>query len=224
MALWKWNGYEYLKAPLHSVSTGNLKAMLYGTGESLKEADKSPKGYMRFCINYAYKEVDPHYFIGMDDPNKFGRELMEMPFRKVFSGGYANIKVDGIAAKEYPETYFADIQSDSRGSIFFNRGVDCNFFFSKKTMFVALHLIMYMGFKHIAFSGVDLGGDYFYNQKLNDAEKKTLEEEFIFMKWFAEACPKANVTLENTSKVSRLNEILKPGAGKDAVPNVSPSE
>ena len=221
MALWKWDGYEYLKAAWHSTETGNLKAMIYGTGESLKEADKTPKGFMRFCINHAYKEVEPHIFIGMDDPTKFGRELLEMPFRKVFRGAYASILVDGIAAREYPETYFADVQSDSRGTIFFNRGPDCNFFFSKKTMIVTLHLALYMGFKHIAFSGVDFGGDYFYNQKLTPMEVQTLNEEFEFMKWFAQYCVKAGITLENTSSKSRLKEIMKTtGVSDNAVPDV----
>lgn len=213
MALWTWTGTSWAKCPWHSLSKGNLKAVIYGSGESLKEVDKAPAGYMRIVQNWAVKEVEPHIWIGMDKPETFGRELMDTPFRKVFRGSYAGELVDGIPAKEYPETYFIDVKQQDRGAVFHNRGLDCQFYWNKNTMQVAIHLALWMGFKHLAFAGVDLRGNYVDGRELTAKEKadteRLLKEEFEWMKWFKMCSGFGNIKLENMSGKGRLNEIIK---------------
>lgn len=212
MALWKWTGSSYDKAPWHSLSKGKLKAMIYGSGKSLNDANPSPDGYMRFTINHAYLKVEPHVFIAMDE-DFMKADFMNKPFAKVFRGNHCEYLVDGeTKAKEFPETYFADvIDGGLQSSIFYNRGIDTQFYFARKTLIVTIHLALYMGFKHIAFSGCDFGGEYFDKQYgvMTERENRTLNEEFEFMKWFVPTCKTMGITLENTSKISRLNELIK---------------
>ena len=213
IALWTWSGMNWSKCPWHAEDKGNLKAVIYGSGESLKEVDKFPKGYMRIVQNKAVSEVEPHIWIGMDEPEAdFGRELMESPFRKVFRGNYAGMLVDGIPAKEYPETYFIDVKPQNKSVVFGNRGLDCSFYWNKNTMQVTIHLALWMGFKTIAFAGVDLGGSYFDKRKLSKKRKantdRLLKQQFEWMKWFVKACKRAGITLENMSENSRLKEII----------------
>jgi hypothetical protein len=192
---------------------GNLKAVIYGSGKSLRNADKNPEGCMRIVQNWAFKEIEPHIWIGMDEPQTFGIELMNTPYRKVFRGNYAGLKVNGIPAKEYPETYFIDVKPQDRKSVFKNKGLDCQFYWNKNTMQVAIHLALWMGFKHLAFSGIDLKGHYHDGRKLSPEKenemKRLLNEEFEWLKWFWMCAVYSGIKLENMSKNSRLNEIIK---------------
>jgi len=211
MALWTWVGTHYEKCPWYSLSKGMLPAVLYGAGQSLNTADIVEQGAFSVVQNWAVKKVEPHIWIGMDKPELFGKQHMDTPFRKIFRGSYADEKVAGIPAKEYPETYFIDVEPQDKSVLFFNRGLDCKFFWGKNTMTVALHLILWMGFKHIIFSGIDLCGDYFDNRILDDKLKletdRLLLEELSFMKWFSNIANKQGILLENRSDISRLKEI-----------------
>jgi hypothetical protein len=211
MSLWKWTGTNFEKCPWHNTNN-RLKAVLYGSGTSLLYADKEPEGSVKFVQNRAHETVDPDIWIGMDLPENFKDDLFDTPFRKIFRGNYANIKHNGIPLKEYPETYFIDATSKKSEDIFFNRGLETQFYFPKHTMGTALHLILWMGFKHIVFSGIDLQGDYADKRKMSpekaDETKRLLDEEFLFMSWFIPAAINAGIKIENTSEKSRLKEIL----------------
>jgi len=70
-----------------------------------------------------------------------------------------------------------------------------------------------MGFKHIVFSGIDLQGiNYADGRKLTKAKQeeipRLLNQEFEWMKTFVESANKYGVKLENTSKTSRLKELM----------------
>lgn len=212
MAIWKWTGVGYEKCPWFSTSTGSLKAMLYGSAMSLHDSDKAPNGYMRIVQNRSFKLVEPHIWIGMDEPSVFGKELLDTPYRKVFRGNHSQCLVNGVKAREYPETYWMDVNDTKRESIFFNRGLDCQFFWNKNTMQTALHMILWMGFKSIGFSGIDLGGKYFDDRKLTDQQIEEtnllLHQEFEFMRWFCEICNNQSISLSCFSKKSRLSELM----------------
>jgi hypothetical protein len=211
MALWTWVGTHYEKCPWYALSKGVLPAVLYGAGQSLNSADPIETGALRVVQNWAVKKVEPHIWIGMDDPNLFGKQYMDTPFRKVLRGSFADVRVDGIPAKEYPETYFIDVEVQDKAAIFFNRGLDCKFYWGKNTMSVALHMLLWMGFKHIIFSGIDLCGAYFDNKqmdaKLKEDTDRLLAEEFTFMTWFAAVAKQQGIKLVNRSDASRLKEI-----------------
>lgn len=211
MALWTWVGTNYEKCPWHALSKRAVPAVLYGAGASLNTANVVEKGALRIVQNWAVKRVEPHIWIGMDDPNVFGAEHMDTPFRKVFRGTFADTRVNGIPAKEYPETYFIDVAPQDRSVLFFNKGIDCKFFWGKNTMTVALHMLLWMGYKHIIFSGIDLCGTYFDNRTMDDKLKsetdRLLIEELDFMRWFADVAEQQGIILENRSDSSRLKEI-----------------
>lgn len=188
------------------------KAMIYGCGESVKDADTSPEGYTKIVQNYSHNIIQPDIWIGMDKPEAFGRKLLDTPYKKVFRGNYANMLVDGIPACEFPETYWIDVSKQKRASVLYNKGINCPFYWNQNTFQVAIHLALWMGFKTLAFAGIDLQGKYFDNRKLTKQQVARTElllvEEFNWMKWFAECAKKLGITLENMSLTSRLTEII----------------
>jgi hypothetical protein len=211
MAIWTWSGLNWEKCPWHNLDKGNLKAMIYGCGPSLNTAPKTPEGYFRIVQNMGFKSVEPHVWLGMDDPDFWDQDFFNSPFRKVLRGSFGGAEAKGQPVKDFPETYFIDVKAQSRDSVFLNRGLDCQFYWNKNTMQVAIHLALYMGFKTIAFAGIDLQGDYFDKRELSDSKRaelnQLLKEEFTWLKWFAEVTEKTGITLENYSENSRLNEI-----------------
>jgi len=214
MALWKWTGTNFEKCAWYSTNMHNLKAMIYGCASSLKEAPVNPKGYLRIVQNMGYKVIEPHIWIGMDEPEWFGPEFSEMPYRKVWRGNYAGNLVANIPAKEYPEMYFMDVVKQDRHELFYRKGLDCQFVWVGNTMVAAIHLALWMGFKTIGFAGIDLQGMYFDDKDstLTEQEKintkRLLEEEFEFMTWLVGCGRATGITFENYSKTSRLSEIM----------------
>jgi hypothetical protein len=120
--------------------------------------------------------------------------------------------VDGIATREYPGTYFIDVVPQERDALFNNKGLDAQFYWTKNTMVVALQMLMWMGFSHIGFSGIDLHGSYFDGRELSLKFKADTElllrEEYEFMRWFVPEAQKRGMTLENHSSSSRLKDLM----------------
>ena len=212
MSLWGWNGADFEKQGWHSLQRRG-RAVLYGCAPSLKDADKVEEGAMRFVQNHAYKEVDPHIWIGMDKPAFFGEELLDLPCRKIFRVTHGKETVGGRNAYEWGDVYFADIVVAPRSHIWFGRGIDTGFLWMSNTMTVALHIILWMGFKEIVFSGIELGGEYFDDRKLSAADKdkikKLFDLEFEFMTWFSCIAREQGIKLVNRSKTSRLAAIME---------------
>jgi len=213
MAIWTWTGTRYEKCPWHKTNISHLKAMIYGCGTSLNTANVAPSGYFRIVQNKAYERVVPHVWVGLDTPDIFSKEHTASAYRKVYRGNHGLELVDGIPAREYPETYFADVVPLPKEEIFTQKGLNCQFVWQKNTLTVAIQLAIYMGFKTIGFTGIDLQGDYFDNRTLTDAEQKKIDmllaEEFEFMKWLCSAASLSGIALENHSPNSRLCEIMK---------------
>ena len=212
MALWGWNGAEYEKQPWHKLSRPG-RAVLYGCGSSLTEADVIEQGSVRFVQNHAFKKVEPHIWIGMDKPSFFGEELLDLPCRKIFRGPHAGERIGDKLARDYGEVYWADISQTNKSHIWFERGLDTRFLWTNNTMTVALHIILWMGFKEIVFSGIELGGEYFDDRKLSAADKdkikKLFDLEFGFMTWFSCIAREQGIKLVNRSKTSRLAAIME---------------
>ena len=212
MALWSWSGAEWDKALWHKLHRPD-RAVLYGCGPSLADADPIEKGAVRFVQNHAFRKVDPHIWIGMDKPDDFGADLLAVPCRKVFRGNYSMEPLAGKLARDFGDVYFADVAEMPKSQIWFGRGPDIKFLWTKNTMTVALHMILWMGFREIVFSGIDLGGHYFDNRELTGAQKAKLDqlfnEEYSFLQWFAETAKANDVRLINRSKTSRLADIME---------------
>ena len=214
MSIWKWKNNKYEKVQWFG-KPRTEKAVIYGSAMSLLDADKEPENAVKFVQNMAYKTVTPDIWVGMDLPEVFGKELLDTPFPKVLRCNYANEKCNGIPAKEYPETYFMDVVPGLKAELMFRLppSLGTIFYFNWNTMQVALHLILWMGFKHIVFSGIDLQGiGYADGRKLTKAKQeeipRLLNQEFEWMKTFVESANKYGVKLENTSETSRLKELM----------------
>jgi hypothetical protein len=208
MALWRYNDLGWEKTSWAKM-TRTSSAVLYGSGESLNSADLEEKGSMRFVQNKAWKQVEPHVWIGMDVPSTFEDELFtSTQFRKVLRGNHTNELVNGVEVKDLDEVYFADLVEKDRGAIWTERGMDTKFCWLGNTMAVSLHIILWMGFKEIIFSGIDLGGKYCDGRDVIPKVKRLMEEEYVFMKWFTEVAKKNGVKLINRSPTSRLKDLM----------------
>lgn len=211
MALWYWNGAAMSRADWHRLRRPE-RAVLYGAGESLNDADPAEKGAVRFVQNHAYKVVTPHYWVAMDKLEYFEPAAPRQQCMKVLRGPYCDETVDGQLAKEYPDTYWADIASEGRDMVWFERGAHTRFFWDAHTLGVALHLILYMGFRSIAFAGIDLRGEYFDRREVSPEDRALNERlwprELEFLSWFAGVAKTEGIELVNRSPGSRLEEIM----------------
>lgn len=213
MALWKYNGCGHVMVPFNAPPHNGV-ALLMGTGKSLNTIsdDDIPGNVVKFGLNHSFRAIRPDIFLALDEPAYFGKDVAEAPYIKVFRGNHADVLVDGIASKKYFNTYFADMEVGNREKVFSFNGIETKFWWNKSTFYFALHFIYWMGFRKIAFIGVDMKGDYFDSRTLSVEEEKDnrnyLEQNFEFMKWYAEAAGNFGMKLVTCSKDSRLNEIM----------------
>jgi hypothetical protein len=212
MAIWIHNGADWDKLPLHRLSRPGT-AVLYGCAPSLNEADLIEEGCTRFVQNWSFRKVEPHVWVGMDKPSDFGVELMNKPYLKIFRGSFARDIVDGIPACDYGMSAFADVSLGNKSDIWFRRGVNTSFVWQSNTLTIALHLILWMGFRTIVFSGIDLQGEYFDNRTLDNVQRdrinKLFEIEYNFLCDFASIAKTQDIRLINRSKKSRLSNIME---------------
>lgn len=214
MSLWRWSGNKYEKVDWHCLAS-RMPATLFGSGQSLNDANLVAPGTVRFVQNRGWAKVDPHIWCGLDDPGLFGRELLDTPFRKVFRGNHAEHLVDGIRAREYPETYWADVEAMPLENILLSRTADTKFIWQKNTMYFTLHMMVWMGYRDIRLAGIDLHGHYYdlsdtldtYSVANRKRIHQLMDEQFKFFQWFAPAAASVGIKLTNLSPGSRLAKI-----------------
>ena len=116
-----------------------------------------------------------------------------------------------ILENDCPETYFADVKEMPRDAIFQANHNDTDFIWCKNTLMFSLQFLLWLGYRTIIFSGVELKGQYFADFNQTEENKilvaKLLLQEFDHMAWFAQAARMAGIKLYNTSPTSRLTEI-----------------
>jgi len=219
MALWTWNSTNWEKATWQRLARTE-PVVIYGCAPSLDTADKEEKGCFRIVQNEGYKKVEPHILVAMDAPEKF-EETYTLPCKKVFRGDFNKARDSkGRMVKTYSEVYFADIGKGSPIDVFFRRDADTRFLWQNNTLTVSVHLAIWMGFRKIIFSGIDLSRERFsegekaVDKKQEDSRARLRDQEFAFLSWFAESAASVGIELVNRSETSRLKEIMKTEVSK----------
>jgi hypothetical protein len=212
MAIWTHTGTEVVKVPWHRIGRPD-RAILYGCGPSLNEAQQKKIG-TRFVQNHGYKVVRPDYWIGMDQPEAFGADLLTFSCPKIFRGNFSRKPLLGRETFELPNSFFMDVEPGDLRDVFQRqRDINTKFVWAKNTMVSALHLIIWMGFKDILFCGIDLQGPYFDNRELDgwheESVRTLLGQELQFLEQFAVTCRIAGIKLRNGSPKSKLAEFME---------------
>jgi len=212
MPLWTYTGVKFEKCPWQRISRPD-KAMLYGCGQSLLTAPSTPNA-VRFVQNHAHRIVTPHVWTALDKPEAFTDCLRKPGFPKVMRGNFSSDLSGGIPARDWPDTYFADVAEGSFDLMFFgDSGIDAKFVWAKNTMATTLHIMLWMGFRDIVFAGVDLHGSYFDGRILTNEQEESQarlhDQEFVWLKQFADCCRRRVIQLRTVDASSRLAEIME---------------
>jgi len=226
MALWRWTPPpkpHWVKCPWHKQGKWPrpARAVIYGSGQSLISAPV-PEDAFRIVFNRAWQVVEPHLWVGLDRPAIFDSpngHLSATTFPKVYRGffsSYPALPGDSTQlARDIPCAHFADTATGDRDEIFANHGLDQTFLWTENTMHFAIQIALWMGFRDLAFAGIDLHGRYFsreIQQRLTlrqiKASNQLLVEEF---RWFKRFIPEANrrgIRISCLSPGSKLMELL----------------
>jgi hypothetical protein len=193
-------------------------AYLYLPGPSLSliDFDVRVEGTMAFGVNTSYPRVKPNMWIGMDKPECYDARLLWEAFPKIFRGSYYKLMNHSRPLKDYPQTYFADVQKPEKGirDMFLLKKDQIYFSWFKHTLGVALHVILWMGAKKIHFVGCDLGGnkDYYDDRVLTDTQRKYNRELYsqqkVFLKEFSVIAKEFNIECISCTDNSPINEFM----------------
>ena len=228
MALWYNTGNGWSKTTL-AYKNHNCSAFLICGGPSLKKVDPSLlKGPNRvvFCINNTYPYVIPDWWIGMDDPKCYHRDIFHQPFPKIMRGGYQNrITEQGMIYNKFYNLYYADTKATKEfNDTFTLRNHDINFVWHWSTIATALHIIIWMGFHNIYLFGNDLNNKknhYFDDVVLNEANAKNninfYDKVYEYLKKFKTAGKGFNINLHSCSEDSRCHDYLEYFDYKDVI-------
>jgi hypothetical protein len=209
MGLWAWDGEEWRKQCWCRDERPG-RCVIYGSGPSLKTAPNIP-GAFRLVQNHAARFVEPHLWVGLDDPALYDY-IAYAPFRRVYRGNYADNLVDGIPARRLPDSYFADVKEMSPISIFEQKGIDAAFMWNKNTLAFAVQMALWLGFRVVSFAGIDLKGAYADGRELSEVDRldceKLWDEQLAFMKWLAERASARQIRVTCLSPESRLATVM----------------
>lgn len=193
-------------------------AYLYLPGPSLSQVDFDVRveGTTAFAVNTAYPRIKPHYWIGMDKPGCYDSRLLYESFPKIIRGTYFKHSYRDRLLRDYPFTYFADIQKPVKGieDIFTVKKDDLFFAWFNHTLGVALNFIVWMGAKKIHFVGCNLGGtkDYHDDRVLTDVQRKhnrlLYNQQKTFLKEFTALGKKYGVMCISCTDDSPINEFM----------------
>ena len=216
MSIWYYDSIP--KKQSFRRGTMGLDAYLYLPGPSLAQitTDVRVEGTMAFAINTAYPKVKPHVWVGMDKPDCYDHRLINEAFTKVFRGTYFNLTNNGKMLKQYPQTYFADVEKPSHGieEMFLNKSEDIFLSWFKHTLGVVLHLMVYMGAQKIHFVGCDLGGksDYYDDRVLSNSQReynrRLYNQQKTFIQEFCQLSSKYGVECISCTQSSPINEFM----------------
>ena len=231
MALWYHTGNGWTKNTL-AYRSHNCSAFLVCGGPSLKKIDPSLlKGPNRivFCLNNTYPYVTPDWWIGVDDPQCYHRDIFHQPFPKIMRGGYQNrITEEGLIYNKFYNLYYADTKKpDNFDDTFTSRNHDIDFVWHWSSIATALHIIVWMGCENIYLFGNDLNNkknDYFDSVKLNkennDHNSRFYDKVYEYLKLFKERGGEYNINLYSCSEGSRSHDYLEYFDYKDVIYNL----
>lgn len=219
MSLWYHTGNGWTKHTL-AYRNHNCAAFICCGGPSLKKIDPQKlKGPNRivFGLNNVYPYIIPDYWIGMDDPKCYHRDIFYQPFPKIMRGGYQNRTIEnGLIYKNF-NTFFADCsKAKDFDDTFTRRSHETSFVWHWSTISTALHIAVWMGCTNLYLFGNDLNNtesDYFDSVQLNADNKqwntKFYNEVYEYLKHFKTRGKKYGINLYSCSEGSRAHDFLE---------------
>jgi|GEM_PF-1740590 len=156
----------------------NQDAFLYCPGPSLANTIEGQNlravGAFTCVVNTAYPTVEPDLWVCMDGAQCYDRSVWMRNFRKVIGTKYLNDSVAGRRLWSYPDVFFAEGHDGGLQEMFARSDANAPFLWRGNVFWIALHMLVWMGFKRIHLVGCDFGGakDYFHDLKLNDVQRK----------------------------------------------------
>jgi hypothetical protein len=218
MTLWVHDGEQWHKTPTARTAS-NLDAYLCCPGPGLADVDPAKlrrPGVFVMGVNTSYPKIKPDMWVGMDRPQCFPLELFSEPFIKVLSAGMKHELVNGVPILRYHNTLFADPQKKDDGvdSIFTLKNHNDPFIWTGNTIAVALHILVWMGFRRIHFVGCNLGGDkdYHDDRVLSDENRarnrRMYDQVYEEIKRIAELGAMNGIEFVSCTEESRLNDFL----------------
>lgn len=152
MSIFQHNGKGWDKIPM-ARDNNPLDAFLCCPGPSLIDIPRH-HGRTVYAINTAYPKIQPDVWIGMDRVACYDSRLWGESFMKILRW----IPGDTQRAESLPNTFFAGVEYAKAEEMFARRGNATRFVWTKSTLMLALHFIIWRGHKRIYFVGCDMGG------------------------------------------------------------------
>ena len=211
--IWYWSGKGWTK---HSSAKWDARApaVLACPGPSLASTE-IPRGYYTLAVNTAYPTVQPDAWIGMDEAWCYDPNLLDEVFPKYSRGTYAEMMHGAQKVKETPSSYFLDIDKVPAGKTMLDlRAHDTKFAWHHHTLGVALHLLIWQGYRTIYLAGCDLGGDqdYCHDLTLSDAHRernrRLYRNQIIFISKLARAAKAHGIQIISATPNSPINKEI----------------
>jgi len=216
-----WNGNKWSFSGFHREPNSNKnRAILVCGGPSLSTIDVSKlrgPGKAVFGLNNTYPYVVPDYWIGMDDPRCYDRNVLFEGFPKFLRGGLADRNFQGVDPKELHNVHFINCKSGPQEEIFARaKYASKTFIWQNNVMAVAMNLLLAMGFKEIYIIGCDFDNskqDYFEGDvKLGDKAKerntRLYGNLYNWLRWLTDECAKKDIKLHTLSKESKISKFM----------------
>jgi hypothetical protein len=141
------------------------------------------------------------------------------PFLKVFRAGYAKANIGNgrmTLDSMYNTRFIVCDESKGPDSIFQEHPMDTFSFHNRSTFIVALHFMVWCGFKKILLAGVDLDNtarDYSHSMELspehNARNALGMSNQFKFLEACVGIAPKYKVQFVSVSPNSKINNIME---------------
>jgi hypothetical protein len=213
-----YSGDTFIQTSFYQEHT-DFHANLVCPGPSLKDIDVDKlhgTGLFVMALNTAYPTVKrPDMFLGMDSPSCYEPDLYWQSFTKITGGLFTDAVLFNKKIRDCKNTYFLAGDTEATIEDMFKNEIDTKFYWHKCSMFLALHFLLYMGFKRINLVGVDLGGDSDYHdgrtlepyqKKIN---KEKYQETYDNLVKFAELAKEKGIEVISCSKNSKANDFLE---------------
>lgn len=217
MSLWYDFGGSWAKTSFARNRLG-LDVYLCCPGPSLKQVNESDlhvPGAFVVAMTTAFPAISrPDLWIGLDLPGCYDRSLLFQPFPKISKMDNSLINFNGRMYKEYPLTFFADLEEFPPAEILLRRSHDVKFIWDRNTFMFALHFLIWMGAHKIHLVGCDFGGptDYHDDRVLSEEQRATNKRLHLrllsILKSLSPRCEESGIKIISCTDKSPANKFL----------------
>jgi len=195
MALWYQCGAGWMKTSW-AKRDALADAYLCCPGPSLSAAahhNLHVPGAFICGITTSYPTIRPDLWIGMDGPDCYPTSLWWETFPKIIRGNFKNAVCVDTPIQRCPNVFAADCEHAPALDMFRRRNHDIKFVWAGNTFTLALHVLVWMGFRRIYLVGCDLGGpkDYCHDLILSPERRshnrRSLDQLAVNIPKFAKA-------------------------------------